>query len=203
MRRNRRRKRKKLEEVGPLSYRIAREGAEALAAVERALAFKTEWLDRHAIMSNAYADARFGEFWRSVATTPERPVGLTAFVLDLNGRPVAIEIGLRYQGAHYAHIGAFDVELEKSSPSASQMDGVIAACIADDIGTYDMLAPNADYKERIAVDFVAVRDYVLPLNAKGRAFDALRLNESRVIAKAAAKSLPPGLRKIIKSTLGV
>ncbi len=203
MRRNRRRKRKLLEQSGDISFRMVSEGAVARSAVERALAFKADWLEKHAIVSNAYAEPRFAEFWGSVATSADRPVGLTASILKLDRRPVAIEIGLRYKGVHCAHIGAFDIELERASPGAAQMDAVFEACIQHGVHTYDMLAPNADYKQRLADDFVTVRDYVLALSAKGKACDALRLTESRGVAKAAVRGLPPSVRKVIKSTLGV
>lgn len=203
MRRNRRRKRKILEQSGAIGFATYRHGTPALDALEQALSFKADWLEKHAIVSNAYSEPRFAEFWRNVVATPDRPVGLIVSVLDIDHRPVAIEIGLRYKGVHFAHIGAFDNELERASPGAAQMDAVFEACISDGIESYDMLAPISDYKQRLGDEFVAVRDYVLGFTAKGKACDALRLTESRGIAKAAVKSLPPSVRKVIKSSLGV
>ncbi|MBU2581845.1 MAG: GNAT family N-acetyltransferase [Alphaproteobacteria bacterium] len=203
MRRNRRKKRNRLLEAGEVSFRIVGEGAEALEIVERALELKTGWLAHHGIVSKAFADARFGDFWRSVAGVGDHAVGLTASVLELDDQPIAIELGLRHKSVHCAHVGAFDIAFENLSPGTAQMDALFEACIADGIESYDMLAPADSYKQRLADQFVQVRDFVLPLSAKGRACDLLRLTEGRIIAKAAMNGLPPSLRKLVKSALGV
>lgn len=203
MRRNRRRKRKRLHQLGTVSFKMTSAGRDALEAVEQALALKSGWLEHHAIVSNAFSDARFWQFWRGVAASDDRPVGLVAAVMELDGRPIAIEIGLRYKNVHCAHIGAFDIALEKCSPGSSQMDALFEACIADGIVSYDMLAPDDDYKRRIADDFIAVRDYVLAHSTMGRACDLLRLTKGREVAKSAVKGLPRGVRRFIKSALGV
>ncbi|KUO68412.1 MAG: hypothetical protein APF80_06105 [Alphaproteobacteria bacterium BRH_c36] len=203
MRRDRRRKRKLLEQAGRPDFKVVSEGSQALAAVECAISFKFDWIEKHAIVSNTYADSRFADFWRSVAASRERPVGMAAAILNIDGRPAAIEIGLRHKGVHFAHIGAFDIAYEKLSPGSAQMDALFDACIAEGVSEYDMLAPNAAYKQRLADRFVVVRDYVLPVSATGRACDALRLTEGRTFAKAALTKLPAGARRVIKSTLGV
>ncbi|MBU1213082.1 MAG: GNAT family N-acetyltransferase [Alphaproteobacteria bacterium] len=203
MRRDRRRKRKHLEQAGRLDFKVVSEGSQALEAVECAISFKFDWIEKHAIVSNTYADSRFAAFWRSAAGSSEHRAGLAVAILNIDGRPAAIEIGLRHKGVHFAHIGAFDIAYEKLSPGAAQMDALFDTCIAEGVREYDMLAPNAAYKQRLGDRFVVVRDYVLPVSSKGRACDALRLTDGRTLAKAALTKLPAGARRVIKSTLGV
>ena len=61
-----------------------------------------------------------------------------------------VDIALRFSGLHCAHIGAFDVSYESSSPAQANLDGVLTECLAGGVGEYDMLAPNSAYKNRIA-----------------------------------------------------
>lgn len=201
MRRNRRRLRKLIHKQGSLRMRLLPEGSEARAAVDKALAFKAEWFEKHAILSRAYTDPRFGSFWRQVAGSLDRPVGLRAAVLELDGRPIAIEIALRYKGVHCAHIGAFDLAFEKFSPGQQQMDAVIEACIAGGVEEYDLLPPNADYKARLADRRTVVRNYVLAMSATGLACDALRLTELDGLVKSALKTMPSGLRRAIRRAI--
>jgi len=61
-----------------------------------------------------------------------------------------VDIALRFRGLHCAHIGAFDVSYENSSPAQAHLDDVLTACLAGGVGEYYILAPNSAYKDRIA-----------------------------------------------------
>lgn len=75
-RKSRRPRGKALEGLGQLGLKISHKAAEAPQPVRMALTFKSEWLAKHSIISNAYSAPRFAPFWNRVAGATERPVGL-------------------------------------------------------------------------------------------------------------------------------
>nr|MCH9764853.1 GNAT family N-acetyltransferase [Alphaproteobacteria bacterium] len=147
---SRRRRRKQLLEAGAQSYVVYSEGEKALEVVDLALRFKEDWFRKHGIISRAYSDPRFGAFWKRVALGTDRPVGLRAGVLELDGRPVAVELGLVYKERHHAHVGAFDIEFEATSPGLAQLEAQVLECAREGIAKYDLLAPLSAYKEKLA-----------------------------------------------------
>ncbi|MCH9807957.1 MAG: GNAT family N-acetyltransferase [Alphaproteobacteria bacterium] len=198
---SRRRRRKQLSKEGAPRYSVHREGDEAMRAVDHALTFKEEWFAKHGIISQAYSDERFGAFWRRVAASKDQRVGLRAGVLELDGRPIAVELGLRFKGRHHAHVGAFSLDYEHTSPGLSQLEAQILECAADGVGEYDLLAPLSDYKTKLADKTTAVNDYVLPVSSFGHAGNALGLTSATSVAKTVFKSLPVGVRKAIKAAI--
>lgn len=133
----------------------------------------------------------------------ERPIGLCASALEVEDTAVAVDIALRFRGLHCAHIGAFDVSYENSSPAQAHLDDVPTACLAGGVGEYDMLAPNSAYKDRIADRRTAVCDYVVAMSLLGQACDQLRLTAVLDMAKSAVVRMPSGVRKVLNSAVAL
>ncbi len=201
-RRKRKRRRKLLAGYGAPRFEVIAPGEKAETAVAAALCMKRAWLERHAIVSNAYSQPAFEDFWRSIAASGDKDVGLRTAVLSVDEAPVAVEVGLTFKGVHFAHIGAFDSDLDRCSPGLTQMEDMIALCVDEGLEAYDLLPPQADYKARVSDREVAVADYVLPLSMGGRLCDAMRVTDSEQIAKAAVSRMPTAARAALKQVIG-
>ena len=131
----------------------------------------------------------------------ERPIGLWASALEVEGTPVAVDIALRSQGLHCEHTGAFDVSYGNCSPAQAHLDDVLTACLAAGVGEYDMLAPNSAYNDRIADRRTAVCDYLVAMSLLGQACGQLRVTALLDMAKSAVGSMPSGVRRVLNSAV--
>lgn len=200
-RKSRKRRRRRLAEKGAVRLRVAQLGQEAEGLVCKAFAFKTAWFTKHSIVSNAFTDPRFKPFWLDVASGRLGESGLHASALEIDGRPVAVELGLRFKGRHFAHIGAFDLEFEDCSPGQAQLDLIIADCIKDGVTSYDLLPPGSSYKNRLASQSIPVSDFVIPLSRLGAALDGTGITQAPRIAKAVINRLPSGARTMLNTSV--
>ncbi len=200
-RKSRKRRFKRLSEKGAVSLRTSEPGDGAGKLVHEALAFKEAWFAKNAIVSNAFTDPRFTAFWVDVASGRLGSCGLYASALDVGGRPAAIELGLRFMGVHFAHIGAFDLELEDCSPGQAHLDLIVGDCIEAGINSYDFLPPSSLFKDRLATRSTPVRDFVIPLSRLGSALDGARITQAPQLAKAVISKLPPSARSVVSSSV--
>ena len=200
-RKSRKRRLKRLGSKGSVSFRVADPGRDAIALVENALAFKEAWFSKHSVVSKAFTDPRFKPFWVDVASGRLGSCGLHASALEIDGRPAAIELGLRFKGVHFAHIGAYDVELEDCSPGQAQLDYIVSDCIKTGLKCYDLLPPNSPFKDRFATRSVPVGDFVVPLSRLGSALDGARITRAPQLAKAMISRLPPSARSVVSTSV--
>lgn len=77
---------------------------------------------------------------------------LDFWLLDLNGRPVAIEFGFRYGETFYPQWMALDSEYQAYSPGFVLKSLIIQELIRDGIRVYDFMGGNEPYKMRWGVE---------------------------------------------------
>ena len=73
---------------------------------------------------------------------------LDVTMLEVGGRPVAAQLGLRYGDTYYAHQSAFDPAYARYSPSVALAGDIIRRLIADGVRRYDFLHGEEPYKLR-------------------------------------------------------
>ncbi|MEQ8825563.1 MAG: GNAT family N-acetyltransferase [Filomicrobium sp.] len=200
-RKSRKRRRKRLNSKGAVGLVAASDGPQGRELVDLGLKFKADWFTKHSIVSSAFTDPRFATFWHDVVSGRHGPCGLHVTALTLEERPIAVEFGLRFKQAHFAHVGAFDLTMEDCSPGQAHLDMVVQDCIDHGLEEYDLLPPVSSYKERLANQTLPVCDYVLPLSRLGAAVDGTRLTEAPRMAKAMISSLPSGARSVLSSSV--
>lgn len=201
-RRNRKRQRRRLEERGAthVAWHVEGEVAEALAA--ETFRLKHAWLAHRGIVSPALADPRTARFFADVTRAATHPAGCHVLSLSCDGRPVALEIGVRCKGRSAIHVIAYDLAYEKVAAGALLMEDSIRRSFDDGVTVYDMLAPGDGYKLEWADDVVIVRDWALPRSWAGRMYAALYLGFLKTAAKRGIDALPVGVRRAITTVLG-
>ena len=192
--RNRRRDRRRLAEEGALGFTVAREGGEAAELADQALTFKRAWLDRQGLTSRAFSDQRALGLLRRLSAEQDRPVGLVASALTIDGAPVAIELGFSRNRDYLAFLGSFCPDRAHLGPGNVQMEDTVSWCIERGHAVYDLLPPQDDYKGRWTGTSVGVRDYALARTRRGRAM-RLYAGLLRPALKRFYTALPSGVRQ--------
>ena len=200
-RKNRRRKRKRLEETGVVGFRKVIGAAEMAASIRQAMQQKRSWLDRQQLVSTALADERFDAFFSAAATDSERPAGCEVFELTLDGRAIATKITVT-DGTHRGlHFTAYDKATEKHSPGSLMFEEMIAAAISSGVINFDFLAPAAPYKLEWAGTTVAVADYAVPVGVVGKFYLDVYLQRLRPRLQQLAKTGPAPVRRLMSGAV--
>lgn len=193
-RKNRRRQRRRLADHGPLSLAAYDSGAMARDLVLHAIELKRAWLRDRGLVSTALRDERMTHFFADVAEAAVRPAGCHVLALLSDGRPTALEVGVRAKDRTATHIIVYDPEFEKHSPGTVLMEDSIRQAYDNGLGVFDLLAPGDGYKLDWADDAVGVSTFVAPLTPWGRAHAKLYLSVRSALKKL-LNSLPISLRR--------
>ncbi len=197
--RNRRRQMRRLEELGPVSFRELKCGPDAKSITEQAIAMKRDWLQQKGLVSRAFADRRFDRFFADIALGANHPSKCVVSVLTCGNKIAAAEIGLNDDSCRYMHVIVYNSDFEKYGAGAHHMQHSIRSAFASNLETFDMLAPNTRYKTEWGDETTPVLDYAVGLNSMGRVYVWGGLNLIRKNAKLVYNRLPAKFTKFITS----
>lgn len=178
---NLRRRLRRLGEAGAVAYRRA-DGAEAEPLLERFLALEASgW--KGARGTAAAADPRTLAFYRGLARAGAREGWLAVRALELDGRPVAMHLGLRWRGVYALPKPAYDEARAACSPGQLLLREVLAECEAGGLAELDFLGPDMPWKRDWAPAY-RPHDwlYVYRPGISGRALHAVK-HRLRPLAK--------------------
>ena len=169
IRRRRNRRRNRLARHGALTFEVHRGGTEEYRdLVREALSMKTEWLRRTGRSSTQLSRPETLGFLSGVpAMDAHGDIGILAHGLYCDGKPIAIEIGLRKNGYYCAYMGAFDWAWRDLSPGKTQMEYSQQWAVEAGIETYDLLGEMCEYKAQWTNSTVPLHSRAIPLSAVG------------------------------------
>ncbi len=184
-----RRRSKALRSSHDVAFACLEDGDARERAVADAMAFKRAWLEGQQAVGSAYASDYFETSFRDMASDPACRDVLKVFALTVDGRTVAVEIGLVAGSTYQSHIGAFDPDMMKTGVGALLTLDVIGWCIETGIETYDMLGPDTAFKRDWTSTTMPVCEAAIPLSPLGRVGLPL-VRDTRRLAKAIHAALP-------------
>ncbi|WP_434344888.1 GNAT family N-acetyltransferase [Myxococcus virescens] len=142
---NCRRRRRKLEEKGQLTFERVDSGLGLEGALEEG--FLLEQSGWKGARGTAMAqDARTRGFYTELARDSAYRQRLALYFLRLDGRPVAFQYGLEYGGRYFLLKPGYDESLRECSPGQLLVDEVIGACIDRGLHEFDFLGPDMVWK---------------------------------------------------------
>ncbi|MEM8877709.1 MAG: GNAT family N-acetyltransferase [Pseudomonadota bacterium] len=201
LRKELRRKRRKIEAAGEYCFAVHRGGMPARRALDAAMAFKSQWLEKRGLTSRAFLDGNAGEFLdRLVPDTPAQDVtkdGILLSEITLDGRTLAVEIGFRNAGRYFAFLGSYDEDMAEWGAGTLQLADTMQWCAENGISEFDLFAPADSYKLRWTQEGVAIADYTQAHTAIGHAMLAYRRN-LRPLLKSVYERMPPSMRRSLK-----
>lgn len=205
LRKELRRKRRRIEAAGDFRFTVHRGGPEARQALDAAMAFKSQWLEKRGLTSRAFLDGNAGEFLARLvpATPPDDPArdGILVSEITLDGRTLAVEIGFRNAGRYFAFLGSYDEDLAGWGAGTLQLADTMLWCVENGITEFDLFAPADSYKMRWTRHGVAVADYDQAHTAMGHAMLAYRRN-LRPLLKSVYERMPSPVRRPLKLIAG-
>lgn len=200
-RRTRRRKHRRLNDRGSLSFAQYDGGADARSIAIQAIQMKWVWLKKLALYSRAFDDERIRDFFADVAEGADHPAGSRVSVLYSADDVAAIELSLICKGRAALHVIVYELDFEQQSPGTLQLEESFKHAFDQGLQTYDLLAPTSRYKKEWSTGSIAVNDHAVPLSLRGRTYVDLYLCGLREGAKHIMDTLPPAVRRPAASTL--
>ncbi len=142
---NVRRRRRKLEEKGKVTFEKVEGGLELEARLEEGfLLEQSGWKgERGTAMAQ---DSATRGFYTELARDAAYRGRLSLYYLRLDGRAVAFQYGLTYGGRYFLLKPGYDEELKECSPGQLLMDEVLADCIQQGLREFDFLGPDMVWK---------------------------------------------------------
>jgi CelD/BcsL family acetyltransferase involved in cellulose biosynthesis len=171
---NLRRRARRLGELGAVSVRRVGRPEEVAEAIADFVALEASgWKGERG--SAIALDAALVRFYGRIARDAAQAGGLAIRALELDGRPIAIHLGLVHRGSYLLPKTAYDEELAHVSPGQLLQREVLAECEARGLAAFEFLGPDMAWKrdwepEHAAHDWL----YVYRPTLVGRARHALR-----------------------------
>lgn len=148
---NLRRRRRKLEEMGKVTFERVTGGVGLPGKLEEGyLLERSGWKGES---GTAIAQDRdTSGFYTDLAHAASYHDYLSLYFLRLDGRPVAFHYGMTYAGCYYVLKPAYDEAISECSPGQLLMHEVLRDCIERGLSEFDFLGPDMIWKRDWAVD---------------------------------------------------
>ncbi|MGI9406696.1 MAG: GNAT family N-acetyltransferase [Hyphomicrobiaceae bacterium] len=197
-RKNLRNARNRLERSGvPLEHKVYDTAEDIAAVLERSFALRAAWLEQEGLTSRAFLDSGFARFVRDVGAAHGTSLDLLAFELRQGADMLSIQWGFVHNKRYYAFIAARNPAFDAQSPGRLHLEDVIRSCAERGIEVVDFLAPDVDYKRTWATESVAIQDYAVAFNLRGRLVLGGLFETLRRFCKAAFAWMPNGVRQLV------
>jgi CelD/BcsL family acetyltransferase involved in cellulose biosynthesis len=203
---NRRRRMRKIEQLGEITFESQLLPGRADELIATAMAFKREWALSGGRYAPAVFDPRFERCLREAARNPDPLAALRVFALLCDGRPIGVEIAFGYKRRLFGHVLAPDPALAKLGVGNVLADAAIEDAFAQGYQVYDLLPPANSYKAIWTPLSVEVSDFSLAANARGalaRAVGARAVDLGRTLAESAPPAVVRALMRRVSRRGGV
>jgi CelD/BcsL family acetyltransferase involved in cellulose biosynthesis len=168
-RKRRKKIRKALEELGPVSFERLTTGSTADVAMRDAIAEKNAWLSERGRMNRVLGCPEHLTFLKNLSRRCSGTVEVVVSEMKAGGKPVSWEVGFRHRGTHYGYITSHVNTLTNLSPGRLHMDQSQRDALSAGMGIFDLMVPNDTHKESWSSAVVVTNDYYLPISTAGAA----------------------------------
>jgi len=172
-------------------------------AVRDAIQMKKDWIANTGRISLGLEWDGLADFLFAQPGRPEPLEGMILHALRLDGRNIAIELGLVRNGDYSCFLGGFDWSLRQFSPGKIQIEQSLKWFMEHGVARYDFLPNPADYKESWSSTQQNVCSFVHAMTLKGRVAEAVLGHTMRRRAKTVFYSLPQPVRDATRRILRV
>lgn len=188
--------RRNLEKAGEVSFEVL-SGVNAVALIEPAVRMKENWLADTGRVSDALADRRTISGLETFARANDPNCQCVAAALRLDGKPVALEIGIRSFGYYCSFLGTYAPDMAKFRPGSLQLESMIRWAHGEGMDVFDLLAPDDQYKQRWSDSGVRVFDFGASGSLLGGLYLHVYLRRLRSLFKKLYYAVPSGPRRFL------
>jgi CelD/BcsL family acetyltransferase involved in cellulose biosynthesis len=182
-RKRRKKIRKALEDLGPVTFERLPAGICADAAIQQAISEKNAWLSERGRMNRVLCCPGHIDFLKNLSRRLGGSVEVVVTEMKAGDKPVSWEVGFRHRGTHFGYITSHMNALTDLSPGRLHMDLSQRACLNDGMQAFDLMVPNDTHKESWSSAVVATNDYFLPLSFAGSAIGHVFIRWLRPIVR--------------------
>jgi CelD/BcsL family acetyltransferase involved in cellulose biosynthesis len=201
-RKRRKKIRKHLEEMGPVTFVRLPLGSESEAAITNALAEKNKWLAERGRINRVLGCPGHLTFLKTLSRSVPQGLDMVVTELRAGDRPVSWEISFRYGSTHFAYITSHVCALTDLSPGRLHFDHSQRDCLAAGIKTFDLMVPYDSHKESWSSGCMPTQDYFLPLTFAGRIAGNIYLRQIRPALRSVYYRLPQSVLRLINPSRG-
>ena len=191
LRANRSRRRRRLQEHGPLTFEHLEPSPEAAALVRMALRFKRDWARRRGILAPFLCDPRFERFFVEAAGAPGGIPGLRVSALRRGSETLGVEISVLCRDRLIGHVLAPNPDHFSLGVGGVLAEMTILNALDHRYAAVDLLAPADPYKLEWATASIGVGDYVVSLSVAGRCYMRFWIGFGRDVLKGIARRAGP------------
>ncbi|MEM9277647.1 MAG: GNAT family N-acetyltransferase [Pseudomonadota bacterium] len=206
-RKERNRKLKKLEAMGSLTFEVHFHDGEMFSElVKTAVDMKREWLRVTSRHSQALFEQESKKFLSALtlldaeSSSGEGPVVQS---LNLDGAPIAIELGMLRNRHYYSYLGAINLDWADYSPGKVQIEMSQKWALENGVEKFDFLSDPSDYKKSWSNLWVPVKTRYFSVTARGWLYCSLWKAQLRPLLRNAYQRSNPNMRKHVNRLLGL
>ena len=160
---------------------------------------KSEWLKETGRRSDQLLSKETENFLKMLKGQAEDknlpPQGAVAHVLSVDGKSVAIELGMCLDRHYYCYLGAFDYGWRKFSVGKIQMEMSQKWGLEAGISNFDFLGDPSDYKANWTQTKHELKSRYIPLTPKGFLYVVVWRAYFRPVLKSAYAAMGTNWRK--------
>jgi len=197
-RRGRSRRLRDLEARGTVSFDFARHASSSAQRIGRLIEMKRAWMDARSVVSRTIGNTDFEILVARLATQTSE-IDSRISTLQLDGEPIAIELGFVTGRRYLSYLGAYDPAYSDYSPGALQLERTLEACFDEGLEVFDLLPLDDDYKKSWASHAACVRNHVLPLTSIGLLHQEVARVDPVGMAKACIRHIPTSYRRPLQA----
>jgi len=174
-RKSRRRDKNRLMTQGNVSYNVVEAGTSAYKdLVERALDMKKQWLLETGRKAGILDDKATRAMLKNLKPSPKSvKSGAIVHELKLDGKPIAIELGMIKKDRYYSYLGAIEWTYKDFSPGKVQIEMSQEWSMKQGIQNFDLLHDPSDYKSSWSNHTHKVTSRNIPVTYKGFIYSQL------------------------------
>jgi CelD/BcsL family acetyltransferase involved in cellulose biosynthesis len=199
-RKNIRNARNRLERQAPLRHDVIDTPDALRTLVARTLKGRADRLREQGLTSRAFANSHFSEFCDSLVDRVDLP--LSGFSLVHGENPIAEQWGFVHRGRYYAFIATRDFSHSDESPGKMHLAEITKTCSDRELDACDLGIPVMPYKLTWATRTETVRDYAIPLTARGKTIVSVWDVFLRPKLKFMVMHTPVGIRSVLMRMIG-
>lgn len=148
--------------------------------VDEVIAIKAKQLEEMGQTSRLFASQVQLNKLKSIILSQDKDFECVFSILKLNGEKAAVEIGYLFNQQYYSFLGTMDSQFKRYSPGVYQLIKTIDWAIENNIKTFDLLAPEDNYKFSWARhNYINVYDFIFPQTIMGKVAGGLYFEKIR------------------------
>ena len=198
-RKRRKKIRKHLEDIGPVTFTRLPAGTLADAAIENAIAEKNQWLNDRARYNRVVHCPGHTDFLKKLSRRFGGTTEVIVSELKAGDQPVSWEIGFRHGKTHFAYLTSHMNAHTDLSPGRLHMDLSQRASLEAGMQRFDLMVPYDPHKESWSSGCAATKDYFAPLSASGWLAGHVYLGTIRPVVQKLYYTLQPTVLRWLRT----